>query len=447
MHEGSAAFSRWLDEDYPPIDGPYQNRTYFESLSPEEVVRAWARTARLIREGRAPDDVGLYVHWPFCPSRCAYCYCDARVPIAGERASHLAALINEMDMFRDALRGTALARVQVYGGTPTCAETEELDGLFQAIRDRFTLKDGAQVAIEATPASLTGEIVEVLARNGVGAVDLGLDSLDERVLACAGRRGQDSAGAERALRCLSGRFDVGVSLLYGLEAQTPSSFINDLGWVVRRRPRRAILYGFDPRPQTAFRRDGKQLSEFRRAEIRTVLSEAGRVLRAAGYRSRPEGWRPPSSLLALGRSAMSHAFGSLWYQHPPAEGRRCDDTKIPAFLGLRSSLQEEMRARVVRSLFARGGVDLFGFRQHCGVSLRDVPALRRPAEALEAKGVLRVEGGSLRYNTWDPARRALARRSFYSPRVVRALRRADTTGGAGADWGAPCLSFARGQTR
>ncbi|NNN05681.1 MAG: radical SAM protein [Elusimicrobia bacterium] len=441
-----ASAAALCDEDYPPVDGDYQNRTYFQPVALAGVLAAWRRTARLIVSGRVPGDVGLYIHWPFCPTPCAYCYCDRRAGAdAAERRRGLDALLLELRTFAPVLRGVVFSQVQLYGGTPTDLGAAGLDRLFAEVRASFALRPDASLCVETSAATLDESVARSLVNNGVTRVDIGVDSLDAAVLARE-RRGQDERSADGALRLLLQipGLDVGVALLFGLEGQTSASFVRDLGWVLRRRPRRILVYGFDPRPQTAFARSGAALDAPARERIaRTVLATRP-VLEAAGYRADESGWRPTSSLLGVGWSAMSRAFGSLWYQHPPLDGRPVADGAIPPFLGMSSSMAEEMRGYVVRGLFAGGRADAAGFRAAFARDMTAAPAVSRPARALERAGLARFDDDGLELTAATPALRARARSFFYSPSVRRALA---SRGAAGfASSGAPCLSYSRGDS-
>lgn len=440
-----ATGAAFCDEDYPPIDGDYQNRTYFQPVTLAGVLAAWRRTARLIASGRIPTDVGLYIHWPFCPSPCSYCYCDHRAGAdAAERRRGLDALLLELRTFAPALRGVSLSQVQLYGGTPTYAGAVGLDRLFAEVRASFTLRSDASLCVETSAASFDESVARTLINNGVTRVDLGIDSLDAAVLARE-RRGQDERSADWALRRLLQipGLDVGAALLFGLEGQTSASFVRDLGWVLRRRPHRLLVYGFDPRPQTAFARSGATLDVRARAHIARTVLATRTVLDAAGYRADASSWSPPSSLLGVGWSAMSRAFGSLWYQHPPLNGRPVADGGIPPFLGMSSSVAEEMRGYMVRALFAGGRADAAGFRAAFARDMSAAPTVSLPARALARAGLARFDADGLTMTAATPAQRADARRSFYSPNVRRAL----TTCGvaAFASCGAPCLAYSRGE--
>ncbi|MBI5211146.1 MAG: radical SAM protein [Elusimicrobia bacterium] len=432
------------DEYYFPMDGPFQNYTYFPPATLREVRACWERTADLIRAGRAPRDIGLYIHWPFCPSRCSFCFCSMRVPRSrSETAAYLAMLEREMEAFRGVFRGLGFTSLWVGGGTPTFMSEAELDRLLARAQEAFPLEPGAEVYVEASAATLTKGKVEVLLRRGVNRVTLGLQSFDGQVLARVDRRGQDRGAAERAFDLVSGRgMVVDVDLMAGLPGQTRESFIRDLAWVMRRRPDVLHLFAFDPRRQTLLAAGGYAHSPGQRRELRILIETADRALLAAGYRmSRldPETLEPDcpeerqdsavrrlgASVLGLGASAISHAFGTAWYCHPlsgsPRPGGARPAGGLPPFRLMRSGLDEEMRGWVLRQLALFGMISLRGFHERFGTALAKVPGLGAAVRGLEAAGGLRRDGPRLFCAGRDPVERHVGLKRLYSPRVVRAI--------------------------
>ncbi|MBI5211145.1 MAG: radical SAM protein [Elusimicrobia bacterium] len=415
------------DEDYPPLDGPYQNRTYGRALSRERVEGFWRRTAALVRRGAAPPDVGLYAHWPFCPCACGYCYCDFRVPGSSrEAASYLAALERELESFRGALRGLALRSVMVAGGTPTSASPGQLDALLRRARSCFEVRPDADISVEASPGTLSAGHLEVFRRHGVGRLDLGVDSLDPKVLAAAGRRGQTAAVAAAACRLvLSAGVRLDVGLLCGLPGQSAASFLKDVRWALGLRPAGLRLYRFDPRPQTDFSREGARLAPGWAAGTARCMEEADAVVTAAGYGPQAGGWRVPASVLGVGWGAKSRAFGAGWYQHPNLERRPAPGPGMPPFRGMPLTLEDEARAFVIGGLATAGRVGGEAFREMFGTDLGAYAPLSAALRSLEARGAVSFDGEGLRL--LEKGRGALQR--LYHPGVLKLLARSGPSAG------------------
>lgn len=336
---------RLCAEEWPPLDGAYQNRSYGRRLGLARVRELWRRTL-----ARGGAELSLYAHWPFCRERCAYCYCDSRVARGrAEALRHLESLLAEADALADLFAGLRFSRLLVGGGTPTAAPPALLRRLLARLRDRFRPAYGSDFAVEASAASLTPRVARLLAEAGVTRVDLGVDSLDPRLLAAAGRK-QSPADAARAFAAAATHgLSVDASLLCGLPGQAPRSFFADLRALLRLSPARVRLYAFDPRPQAPWSRRPRDGAERRRA----LLALAGKDLSAHGY-ALPRGGPPasrggtraendraapaggpelPTSVLGLGWSARSRCHAAAWYQHPPLGRARPVRAGIPPFFG------------------------------------------------------------------------------------------------------------------
>ena len=432
-------------EPYFPADGDgYSSCEYFRRSSLREVQGFWRKTAGLIRAGRAPRDLGLYLHWPFCPSRCAFCFCSMAVPrSASEMRAYARGLEREMEAFRGPLEGLPFTSVYLGGGTPTFIPDELLDGLLSRLRRSFTLAEGAEVYAEASPATLTKAKLDILRRHGVDRLTLGVQSLDPKVLSFGRRPGQTAASVARAVRMVRevpGIYS-GVELMYGLEGQTPRSFLRDVVAVMKLGPDGVYLYGFDARPQTLFARAGKRLPPRVREEQLRMPGLLDKLARLYGYRppshhpDAPEymstisrqcraARRSGASILGLGAGALSHAFGSAWYRHPPIEESSRAWGGLPPFTCLESPPAEEMRGYAVRHLYTQGELSRRGFRELFGKDPLAVPALARPLRGLASLGKLSIGAGLIAFKTQDRAQRVVFSKSLYSPGLERRLMEA-----------------------
>jgi oxygen-independent coproporphyrinogen-3 oxidase len=152
-------------------------------------------------------DAGLYVHLPYCASRCEYC----SFVVTTDASS------------RDAYFG-ALDSVYLGGGTPSLAPPEQIAGLLLGLRDRFSVGSEAEVTLEANPEDVTPARAGAWAAAGVNRVSVGVQSLEDRELSAVGRR-HDAARAAAALETLlRAGFSVSGDLILGLPEQTAESF-------------------------------------------------------------------------------------------------------------------------------------------------------------------------------------------------------------------------------
>lgn len=179
---------------------------------------------------RSPDHPipsGVYVHLPYCRSRCGYC---AFVVSTDESSSaaYMEALEQEMALLESEAAGAEFDTLYLGGGTPSRTRPRDLVELLGALRRRFAVRPDAEVTLEANPEDVTAAAARLWADAGVTRVSVGVQSFHDRELAAVGRR-HDAARAGRALEILSGLgLSVSGDLILGLPEQTAASFRESL---------------------------------------------------------------------------------------------------------------------------------------------------------------------------------------------------------------------------
>ena len=190
--------------------------------------------------------IGLYVHIPFCASRCPYCDFATAPATTALRGCYLEALGREI-----AREGELLGRPRVRtlffgGGTPSLLEPAEITGLGEALRSAFTLRP-REVTLEANPATLDRARLEAWLALGLTRLSLGAQSFDASGLRALGRTHQpdDSAAAVHAAR--DARLDVNLDLIFGWPGQTIAGWERDLAVAVGLGPDHVSCYPLELR--------------------------------------------------------------------------------------------------------------------------------------------------------------------------------------------------------
>ena len=197
----------------------------------------------------------LYVHLPFCASRCGYC---DFVTLVGRREGHggyVEALLREFELERGRL-APELDTVFLGGGTPTFTEPAALERLLHA------LPPAAEVTVEANPETVTPELAALLRRGGVTRVSLGAQSFQLEFLAVLDRRcGPDAVRAAfHTLRDAS--FDnISLDLIYGIPGQGAPDLERDLDEALDLGPEHISCYELEAKPGTRFTHEhGEELA-------------------------------------------------------------------------------------------------------------------------------------------------------------------------------------------
>ena len=188
------------------------------------------------------EPLALYVHWPFCVSKCPYCdfnsHVRANIDHDGWRDALLADLAHEARL----LPGRRLTSIFFGGGTPSLMEPATVESIIEAARTHWTPADGLEITLEANPNSVEAARFASLAAAGVNRVSLGLQSFDDRALAFLGRAHSSREGfaaletAQKTFRRVS--FD----LIYALPGDTEASWSAMLAQALSLGTRHLSLY-------------------------------------------------------------------------------------------------------------------------------------------------------------------------------------------------------------
>lgn len=166
---------------------------------------------------------GLYLHLPYCRSRCGYC---AFVVTTDEssRTGYLAALGREAALLEPEAAGVRFDSLYLGGGTPSLVPEDDLDRLASLLHRFFLFEPDSEVTLEANPEDVTEARRDAWRRAGVNRVSVGVQSFDDGELEAVGRR-HDAAGARRALDRLAGSgLSLSADLILGLPGQTRATF-------------------------------------------------------------------------------------------------------------------------------------------------------------------------------------------------------------------------------
>jgi len=171
--------------------------------------------------------MGLYVHIPFCASRCPYCDFATAPATSALRSRYLATLAEEIAREGRALSRPRVRTLYVGGGTPSLLEPQEIRALAAALRAAFVLRP-REATVEANPATLDRARIEAWRALGVTRMSLGAQSFSAAGLRALGRTHQpdDSAVAVAAARAAG--FDVNLDLIFGWPGQTVAAWESDL---------------------------------------------------------------------------------------------------------------------------------------------------------------------------------------------------------------------------
>ena len=229
---------------------------------------------------------GVYVHIPFCASRCSYCDFFSTLEMKTAGAPYVQALIDEARLRRDELDGEAVRTLYLGGGTPSQLPLLLLSRLIKGLHEVFDLSALEEFTVEANPDDVTPEWCSSLASLGVNRVSMGVQTFEDHILQAIGRR----HNARQVLQAVENLRDKGIDnisidLIYGLPGQTLESWTRTVGQAIALRPQHISAYGLTYEEGTRLwrqreRGEVKEVPEEDCIEMYKVLVE---MLKAAGF--------------------------------------------------------------------------------------------------------------------------------------------------------------------
>lgn len=251
----------------------------------------------------------LYVHLPFCSSRCGYCDFVTVVGRGDEHATYVDGLLAELALERHVL-ARPLQTVFVGGGTPSFTEPAALRRLLHG------LPRSAETTLEANPETVTAALAALVREEGVNRISLGAQSFQPRLLEMLDRAA-GPGDVRRAFHTLRDAcFDnISIDLIYGIPGQEPADLDSDLAEIIALGPEHVSCYELEAKRGTRFAScHGRELE--RQADaMEGYFERVVEVLTAAGYR-----WYETASFCRLGgsvggRDLRAHHNLGYWLAH------------------------------------------------------------------------------------------------------------------------------------
>ncbi|TMK97394.1 MAG: radical SAM family heme chaperone HemW [Actinobacteria bacterium] len=283
------------------------------------------------------EAAGLYVHVPFCLTRCGYCDFNTYAGLDHLKSGYVDALAAEAEMWLDDWSGTSFVSVFFGGGTPTTLPAATLAHLLNAFRTWCELASGAEITSEANPDTVDQPYLCALLDGGVTRLSMGVQSFDPVVLESLERvHSPDSARRAFAAARSAGFADVNLDLIYGANGESLRSWCRTLEEAVSLGPEHLSCYALTVEPSTPLGRSvAAGLVPTPDADVQAEMYAATcEVLAGAGYEHyEVSNWATPGHrcihnlgywegrpYVGIGAGAHSYRGGLRWWNvRPPAQ--------------------------------------------------------------------------------------------------------------------------------
>jgi oxygen-independent coproporphyrinogen III oxidase len=358
-------------------------------FQPDLGALGWA--AAVAADNAAARPLSLYVHLPFCESRCWYCGCHTVITRDHTRAdAYLDYLAKELALHvRHLHPSRSVTQVHLGGGTPTFLTPTQLRRLGALLRGAACFAEDVEFSVEIDPRRLTREQVEALRDIGARRASLGVQDTNPAVQGAIHREQPQALNAQAfAWLREAGFTSLNVDLIYGLPLQTPHSLGHTIDDVLALGPDRLSVFSYAHVPwikpaQKIFDQRG-QLPDAERKLAMFAIAHA--ALTQAGYvdigldhfarpddelaRAREEGTlqrnfqgystRAGASLLGLGISSISSTPDAYWQNYKSLADYRAalDAGLLPVERGVRLTAEDKRRRALIMSIMCDRRVDL-----------------------------------------------------------------------------------------
>jgi oxygen-independent coproporphyrinogen-3 oxidase len=220
----------------------------------------------------------LYVHLPFCSSRCGYCDFVTVVGRDDRHGAYVDALLRELELERAQI-DDRIETVFLGGGTPTFTRADALERLLAA------LPPCEELTVEANPETVTPELAALLRDGGADRVSLGVQSFRPRLLETLDRQaGPDDAKRAFAVLRESGFDNLSLDLVYGIPGQSAGDLEYDLEQALALGPEHISAYELEAKPGTRFTHEHGEELEAQAEAMETYFELVVATLTRAGYR-------------------------------------------------------------------------------------------------------------------------------------------------------------------
>lgn len=337
-------------------------------------------------------ELGLYLHLPFCISKCPYCdFNSYQLKEDNQISSYISALYQEITTYSKKLKKSNIKTIYLGGGTPTILSGVQIYNILEFCKSKFTIDKDAEITIEANPGTLDGEKIKLLIESGINRLSLGAQSFNNLFLKKLARihNTQDIIDSYYLAR-EKGFNNINIDIMFALPEQTTEDLQVTLKKAVSLKPDHLSLYNLTIKPGTEYYKKYKKgkLKLPNEDEEFDMYNWAIKFLEESGFEhyeisnfARPYKrsmhnliyWQN-KPYLGIGAGAYSFIKGYRYmnYESPARYVKEMMSGKLPVDNGEKLSLRKRMIETIILGLRTKDGVGYKKFKTRFGVNLNDI---------------------------------------------------------------------------
>lgn len=416
---------------YPPID-------VCDETDMGTIKNNWEKWVDGYKIDSKNKKIGLFVYIPFCQKKCFFCRQYSLPENQNYMADYLKRMYLEFAEMKETFSGIKFDTLYIGGGTPTVLSSEDLEKLFLEIYDNFKIKKDSQIMIEATPTTINEEKVNVLKKNGVNRMTIGIQSFDQNVLK-RNNRYDKKEDVKKIIKYIQKQnfCRISTDLIAGLPGETVTGFESGLNETIAIKPDMINVYAFSPQKDTIFSKAKEEYSKLdmgRRSEMMRLARE--KLSKAEGYKPlQYGGWAKDelsrniqetdfiehkASLLSFGHIARSHIYGFQKYMCLPKKHTDMASKKSNGFgyLGQTIDFEDEIRKYVIMNL--RRGISITKFFKLFGKS--PLEYFEKEFDYLKREGKIIIQGDWIVANLATRKDFLMYQKIFYKDKWIKQLK-------------------------
>jgi oxygen-independent coproporphyrinogen-3 oxidase len=225
------------------------------------------------------SDEALYIHIPYCRSKCGYCdFCSS--PDLSTVDAYVAELIRRVKAYKT---DKTVKSVYFGGGTPTYIGAERLCEILRAVKENHTLSDDCEITAEANPGTVGLRGLEMMRKAGFNRLSAGIQTANEKELKALGRVSHTVKDGETLVKNArnAGFENISLDLMYGIPGQTPGSLDESLDFVISLMPEHISAYALRLEENTPLYKQNPVLPDD--DTVADMYAQINKKLKANGY--------------------------------------------------------------------------------------------------------------------------------------------------------------------
>ena len=336
--------------------------------------------------------LGLYLHFPFCISKCPYCdFNSYQLKEDNQISSYISALYQEITVYSQKLKKSNIKTIYLGGGTPTILSGTQICKILEFCKEKFKIDKDAEITIEANPGTLDDEKIKLLIESGINRLSLGAQSFNNIFLKKLGRIHNTQEIIDSYYLAREAGFNnINIDIMFALPDQTTEDLQDTLKKAVSLKPDHLSLYNLTIKEGTEY------YKEYKRGKLKlpnedeefdmynwgiNYLEENGFEHYEIANFARPHKrsmhnliyWQN-KPYLGIGAGAYSFIRGYRYmnYENPARYIKEVMIGKLPIDNGEKLSLRKRMIETIILGLRTKDGVIYKKFQTRFGINLNDI---------------------------------------------------------------------------